>query len=191
MQLTAKKLTPQRWQAFEQLFGEKGACGGCWCMLWRLSNKEFQAQKGESNRTAMKKLVDGGTVPGLLAFDSSEPVGWCALAPRSEYPTLARSRVMKPVDDQPCWSVSCLFIRRDYRKKGVATFLLKAAAEHAREQGANILEGYPVEPGANNIPAAFAWTGIPKAFEQAGFSEVARRSEKRPFMRIVLEPVSS
>ncbi len=156
-------------------------------MLWRLTNKQFTAQKGEGNRAAMQQLVAGGTVPGILAFDGSEPVGWCALAPRTDYPALARSRVMKPVDDQPCWSVSCLFIRRDYRKKGVATFLLKAAAKHARNQGAQILEGYPVEPREKDIPPAFAWTGIPKAFEMAGFSEVARWSPTRPIMRITLE----
>ena len=156
-------------------------------MLWRLTNKQFTAQKGEGNRAAMKQLVAGGAVPGILAFDAAEPVGWCALAPRTDYPALARSRVMKPIDDQPCWSVSCLFIRRDYRKKGVATFLLKAAAEHARNQGTKILEGYPVEPREKDIPPAFAWTGIPKAFEQAGFSEAARRSATRPIMRINLE----
>lgn len=188
MEFTFKTLTPAQWQAFERLFGKNGACGGCWCMLWRLTNKQFTAQKGEGNRAAMKKLVIGGIVPGLLAFDGPEPVGWCALAPRPDYPALARSRVMKPVDDQPCWSVSCLFVRRDYRKRGVATFLLNAAVKHAAKQGAQILEGYPVEPRQKDIPPAFAWTGIPKAFEQAGFSEVARRSETRPIMRINLKP---
>ena len=156
-------------------------------MLWRIAPRQFKTQKGEGNRSAMKQLVTSGTVPGVLAFDGPEPVGWCALAPRKDYPALERSRVMKPVDDKPCWSVSCLFIRRDYRKKGVATELLKTVVEHAREQGAQILEGYPSEPGEKNIPPAFAWTGIPKAFERAGFSEVARRSPTRPIMRINLD----
>ncbi len=187
MNLAVKTLSLGNWGAFKQLFGKNGACGGCWCMLWRLTPKEFRLGKGEGNRAAMKQLVESGVIPGLIAFDGVEPIGWCALAPRQDYPALARSRVMKPVDEQPCWSVSCLFIRRDYRKKGVATGLLVAAVEHARGQGAQILEGYPVEPGEKNIPPAFAWTGIPKAFEAAGFSEVARRSETRPIMRINLE----
>ena len=155
-------------------------------MLWRLPPKVYKAGKGECNRVAMKTLVESGTVPGLLAFDGTEAVGWCALAPRVDYPALARSKVMAPVDDEPCWSVSCLFIRRDYRKKGVSTFLLKAAAGHAEKQGAGILEGYPVEPGKQDIPPAFAWTGIPRAFELAGFREVARRSPTRPIMRMEL-----
>ncbi len=155
-------------------------------MIWRLAPKQFKQQKGEGNRRAMKRIVGSGEVPGILAFDGGKPVGWCALAPRSHYPALARSRVMKPVDNFPVWSVACLFVHRGYRKQGVATELLKAAAKQAKRQGAGILEGYPVEPKIGAIPPAFAWTGIPKAFERAGFHEVARRSPTRPIMRIFL-----
>ena len=186
LKLSFKTLTGKTWDDFQELFGERGACGGCWCMLWRLVPKQFEQQKGEGNRLAMQKIVESGTVPGILAFDGNKPVGWCALAPRDHYPALARSRVMQPVDDLPVWSVSCLFVHRRYRKQGVATRMLEAAAEHAKRQGAEILEGYPVEPKQGNIPPAFAWTGIPKAFEQAGFREVARRSPTRPVMRLSL-----
>jgi GNAT superfamily N-acetyltransferase len=111
-------------------------------------------------------------------------VGWCSLAPREHFPALARSRVLQPVDDQPCWSVSCLFVHRDYRNQGVATLLLGAAIDHVKDKGVRFLEGYPVEPWVNKpIPAAFAWTGIPKAFMANGFVEVARRSPLRPIMR--------
>jgi GNAT superfamily N-acetyltransferase len=182
--LKVHPLTPERWRDFEQLFGKNGACGGCWCMLWRLTRKEFDAQKGDANRQAMRALVEGGTVPGLLAYAGAEPVGWCALAPRADYPALARSRTLKPVDDRPCWSVACLFIHKAYRKQGVSTALLKAAVKFVRKQGGSILEGYPVEPKKEEIPAVFAWTGIPAAFERAGFKEVARHSPTRPIMRI-------
>jgi GNAT superfamily N-acetyltransferase len=177
-------LTAERWADFEVLFGKNGACGGCWCMVWRLPRKQFEAQKGEGNRGAMQSLVEAGAVPGLLAYLDDTPVGWCALAPREDYPALERSRVLQPIDEQPCWSVSCLFIHRDFRRKGVSTALLRAAVEFARGQGATLLEGYPVEPkSGKSIPAAFAWTGIPSAFESAGFVEVARRSPTRPIMR--------
>ena len=134
----------------------------------------------------MKALVHAGEVPGLLAYHGDEPVSGCALAPRDQYPAPARSRILKPVDEQPCWSVACLFIHKGYRKKGVATQLLAAAAGYAASQGATILEGYPVEPREKDIPPVFAWTGIPKAFERAGFSECARRSKTRPIMRNTL-----
>ena len=180
-------LTPDRWDDFETLFGKNGACGGCWCMLWRLPRKAFDSHKGDGNREAMKALVEGGLEPGLLAYSGDAAVGWCAVAPRSDYPALERSRILKPIDERPCWSVACLFVHRKYRKQGVATELLKAAAKHVRRRGGKILEGYPVEPrGDKLIPAAFAWTGVPSAFIAAGFHEVARRSETRPIMRIHL-----
>ncbi len=153
-------------------------------MLWRLPRKQFDSQKGEGNRKAKRTRVESGEVPGLLGYLNSQPVGWCAVAPREHYPSLSRSRVLKPVDDQPCWSVSCLFVHREYRNIGVSTQLLSATINYVKGKGGQILEGYPVEPkGDKPIPPAFAWTGIPKAFETAGFLEVARRSPTRPIMR--------
>ena len=183
--LQCHPLTSARWRDFTDLFGKNGACGGCWCMLWRSSNREFQARKGAGNRRAMQALVDAGKVPGLLGYADELAIGWCAVAPREDYPALGRSRILKPVDDQPCWSVSCLFVRREYRRRGVSSQLLRAAVEHVRRQGGGIVEGYPVEPkGDKPMPAAFAWTGIPSAYASAGFSEVARRSPTRPIMRV-------
>lgn len=153
-------------------------------MLWRLPRKQYESQKGDGNRKAIKALVESGEVPGLLGYLDGRPVGWCAVAPREHYPALKRSRILKPVDDQPCWSVSCLFVHHEHRKKGISTQLLRAAIDYVRGKDVQVLEGYPVEPkGDKPIPPAFAWTGIPKAFEAVGFSEVARRSPTRPIMR--------
>ena len=136
----------------------------------------------------MKAIVDSGEVPGILAYYDTEAIGWCAIAPRSTYSALARSRILKPIDDRVCWSVACLFIDKSFRKKGVSTQLLRAAVGYAREQGADLVEGYPVEPKpGKTIPPAFAWTGIPSAFTHVGFREVARRSPTRPVMRMDLK----
>ena len=156
-------------------------------MLWRLTRKQFKAQKGEGNKLAMKTLINSGEVPGILAYHNAKAIGWCAIAPRSSYPALSRSRVLKPIDERACWSVSCFFIEKGYRQKGVSIELLRAATEYARSQGVELVEGYPVEPKAEkNIPPVFAWTGISKAFLQIGFKEVARRSPTRPIMRMEL-----
>jgi len=181
--LAVQPATAERWRDVERLFGERGACAGCWCMLWRLSHKDWQAGKGEGNRRALRRLVRGGAEPGLLAYQDGEPIGWCAVAPRADYPALARSRVLGPVDDRPVWSVACLFVARPYRRQGVSARLLEAAAEHAGRHGATIVEGYPTVPSTDRAPDAFLWTGTAAAFERAGFREVARRSPTRPIVR--------
>lgn len=179
-------LTPARWKDFEQLFGERGACGGCWCMTWRVKKAVFDKQKGPGNKKAMKKIVEGGREPGILAYYQGEPVGWCAVAPREEFIRLESSRVLAPVDGQKVWSITCFFITKEFRRRGLSTELLEGVIRYCRKKKVKILEAYPAEPYAENIPAAFAWTGIPSAFLKAGFEEVARRSKTRPIMRYYL-----
>jgi GNAT superfamily N-acetyltransferase len=182
--LTFRPLAPKRWGDFEKLFGQRGACGGCWCMLWRMARAEFERVKGEGTRAAMKWLVDAGERPGLLAYLKREPVAWCAVAPRMCYPALERSRVLKRVDCQPVWSISCLFIAKPYRRMGVSVALLKAAADYVRSRGGTVIEGYPVEPkDGGQTPDVFAHTGLASAFLRAGFTECVRRSKTRPVMR--------
>ena len=182
-QLEFYPLTPVRWRDLETLFGERGACGGCWCMWWRLKRSEFEKQKGPGNKKALRKIVESGEATGLLAYADGRPVAWCAVAPRESYPVLERSRVLKRVYDKPAWSVVCFFVAKPFRGKGVTTRLLRAAAKFAREHGAEIVEGYPVEPKKPRMPDVFAYTGLASAFRKAGFEEAARRSPTRPIMR--------
>jgi GNAT superfamily N-acetyltransferase len=181
--LEFEPLTPERWPDFEDLFGKQGGCGGCWCMWFRLSRKRFEAGKGEGNRRAMKALVKSGTVPGILAYHEGRAVGWCSIAPREDYPRLEGSRILKPVDDRPVWSIVCLFVAKRYRRTGVSTRLIKAAVDYVRERGGAIVEGYPIEPKKAGTPDAFAYHGLASSYLDAGFKEVARRSEHRPIMR--------
>jgi len=156
-------------------------------MWWRLSRSEFNRQKGEGNKKALKTLIENGAVPGILAFLDREAIGWCAIAPRECYLTLERSRVLKRVDDEPVWSVVCLFIAKTYRRRGVSTKLLQAAVKHAAQHGGSIVEGYPVEPKKSHTPDPFAYTGLASAFRTIGFVEVMRRGETRPMMRLRVE----
>jgi GNAT superfamily N-acetyltransferase len=179
-------VTRARWSDLEQLFGERGACAGCWCMYWRRPRKMWEEQKGEGNRRALQRIVRRGPPPGVLAYAGKEPVGWCAIAPRQEYVRLAGSRVLAPVDDRPVWSVTCFFIRRDWRRRGLSRRLLAAAARLARQCGARTLEGYPTDPCGRPQADAFVWTGLVETFARAGFREIARRSPTRPIMRKAL-----
>lgn len=185
---TFEPVTPERWSDFEILFGDRGACAGCWCMWWRGTRKEFEKNQGAGNKRRMKRLIRGGEIPGILAYYGGDPVGWCAVQPRETYQALARSRVLAPVDEKTVWSVTCFFIRRDFRRRGISRKLLNAAARHAALRGARILEGYPVDPRHDSEPDAFMYHGIASAFLSANFKEVARRSPKRPIMRRALRP---
>lgn len=186
-QFSFRPLSKETWNDFVKLFGPKGACGGCWCMTWRLIKQEYDRQKGEGNKKSMHALVKKEEPVGVIAYyEEKEPVGWCAVAPREKYIRLKASRALKPVDDKPVWSVSCFFIAKPFRRKGLSVKLLKASLNYARAHGATIVEAYPVEPKDNNMPDVFAWTGIVSSFRKAGFREVKRNTPARPIMRYYL-----
>jgi GNAT superfamily N-acetyltransferase len=156
--------------------------------MWpRLPRSQYEKWKGAGNRRAMKKLVDGGHTPGIIAYQNGRPIAWCSVAPREEFLRLERSRILKPVDEQPVWSVVCFFVAKEHRGGGLSAKLLKAAIDFVRKRGGRVVEGYPVEPQKKQ-PDAFVWTGLASAFVKAGFKEVVRRSETRPIMRYEIRP---
>lgn len=186
--VTVHPLTADRWDDLVALFGPRGAYGGCWCMFFRLPRAEWSAGCGGSNRAAFRRIVRRGDEPGLLAYADGAAVGWCALAPREEYGGLARSRILKPVDDRPVWSVTCFFVARAWRRRGVTVALLRAAPRFVAARGGRWLEGYPAEPARGGWPDAYAYHGTVSAFRQAGFREVARPSKTRAIMRRAARP---
>lgn len=155
-------------------------------MFWKLRGKAFDESKGHAALQMHKSIVDSGTVTGLLAYLEGEVVGWVAVEPRGAYVKLAHSRVLKPVDDQPVWSVTCFYVAKKHRRNGITVELLKAAVEHVKSQGGRIVEGYPVDV-QKDMPAPFVYTGTASAFQQAGFKEVARNSPTRPIFRFEIE----
>jgi GNAT superfamily N-acetyltransferase len=157
-------------------------------MYPRLRHRDYVAGKGAMNRRRLRALVARGEVHGVLAYVDGEPAAWCSLGPRSTFISLAKSRVLAPVDDRPVWSIVCFYIGRPHRRRGLSTRLLEAAAAYAARRGAVLLEGYPHDRGRAPLPDAFAWHGLLTSFERAGFAEVARRSAGRPIVRRALEP---
>jgi GNAT superfamily N-acetyltransferase len=173
-----------RWEDMASLFGGHRECAGCWCMYWRVPHSEFKVQGGEGLKQQMKTLVSRNEIPGLLAYVDGKPAGWVSLGPRENYPTLESSKARWRVDDQPVWSVVCFFIAKPYRRGGLSAKLLAAAVEYARSRGAKIIEGYPVEPRSGQAGDTTLFSGLAQVFLAAGFKEVARRAQSRPFMRL-------
>lgn len=176
-------LTPRRWPDFVELFGKRGAYGGCWCMWWRRSRRDFEAGQGAGNKRAMKALVDRGEVPGIPAYAGQQVVGWCSIAPRETYGTLERSRVLKRLDDQPVWSLVCFFIHKAYRDQGVGQALIEAAVQYVKRKGGKIVEAYPTRPRKKKLPPVSSFMGVPAMYARAGFQECAQPSASRVVMR--------
>jgi GNAT superfamily N-acetyltransferase len=177
--------TPDRLADLEAIFGESGYARKCWCAYWYLPNAAFKAGWGEGNRTFFRSRVSAGLTPGILAYCGDDPAGWCGLAPRRVFDRLNRSTSFAPVDELPVWAINCFVVRKGYRRRGLLRLLLRNAVKFAREQGAQTLEGYPVD-SAGRRSSSDLYPGTLSAFREEGFTEVARRLPGRPIMRLDL-----
>lgn len=187
--LTTHDLTPERWDDFERLFGSNGACGGCWCMSWRVAKGErWEDLKGDIARQRMQALVASGQAMGVLAYQGGEPVGWCSYGPRKDYPKLDRAPSLACEDADQVWSLPCFFVKKGHRGQGVAKALLAHALRSLEARGATIAETYPAKPPADGkpLPAAFAWTGPRRLFDEAGFEVAGNPDGGKQRMRRVL-----
>ena len=174
--VTVRPVEPADWPAIEKLFGEKGACGGCWCMSWRVPKlgKLWEQVKGEPNRASLRQLVASGEQHAVLAWAGGEPVGWCSFGPRGDFPRLETVKAFRHYWSPATWSIACFYIHPRWRRRGVAGRLLEAATARAFELGAREVEGYPLEWRNGPAPAAFAHTGVPRLFEAAGYEAMPR-----------------
>jgi GNAT superfamily N-acetyltransferase len=183
MAFEAHPVTQERWADLVQLF-DRSIVRTCFCMFYR---KSGDTGAGSNNQSAMKALVDQGTVPGLIGYEDGVPVAWVSLGPREDYARLQRSPVMKPVDDRPVWSIVCFFVDRRARGRGLSNRMLKAAVDYARSRGARLVEAYPVDKPVRSHPD-FMFFGAKSMYDRAGFKEVARRKPTRPVVRKGLRP---
>lgn len=185
--ITYEWLTKDNWALLVELFGERGACGNCWCMYFRLNKAAFISGKTDGgNKGALKQLVWSDLPTGVLAVCDGIAVGWCAVAPREHYLKIERSRVHKRIDDKAVWSVSCFFIHKQFRRMGLSVALLNGVIDLASQRGIAVLEGYPTIPTKEPLPDSFAWIGLYKSFERAGFVIADQTSRNRPMMRYYL-----
>lgn len=186
--ISIKPLTIGRWADIEALFGARGCAvaRSCWCMYYRRAGRQaIILERKHDNRLALKSLVDAGEFTGLLAYRGKTPVGWLSLGPREGYQRLLRSPVMRPVDDEPVWSIICFVVPPAYRGQGVAHALLQGAVAYAKKRRVEILEAYPVDRSGRSDDASL-WFGAKAMYDRAGFSEVARRKPTRAVVRLRL-----
>ena len=157
---------------------------GCWCMYPRLTDAQMRELPGsgaahQRRRDAMTQLAHRQRAPGLLAFEGDEPVGWIAIAPRTELARLERSRATPRVDDADVWVIPCVTVRKAARGRGIALALIRAAVAYATEHGAPAVEAYP-RAGATRTGDNNAYFGTEPLFRRAGFQVVRPPLEHRP-----------
>ena len=166
---------------FERLFGPGGVQGGCWCTFFRLANQDYKAAGRDGRKEHIQAETQDGKPLGLLGIVDGEPLGWVAVSPRKDNPRLVRSRVMASDEPGAVWSVTCFYIHRNGRRRGLATALLRAAVDYAAEQGAESVEGYPVEVGTRS--SSDLYHGTIGMFADAGFEVVEKRGLARALVR--------
>ena len=159
-----------RWDDLVELFGPNGGTRGCWCMARRLAGSEVAVNGSAENRAALAGLVRAGMPVGLIGYVDERPAAWCAVAPRTEYYAIIRSRTL-PIDepdDESIWAINCLFVRRGYRGQGLTLPMIEAAIDYARTSGARMVEAYPIKtmPGDPG-------RGMLSTFQAAGFTVYA------------------
>lgn len=179
--------TPDRWDDVATVMGSRGDPAQCWCQFFRLRGKEWNDATPEGNKAALRDQVHNFPAsPGVLAYFDDEPVGWCATAPKRDYPRVLASPVTGDETDG-IWSITCLVVRVGHRRRGVAAALVPAAIDLARARGAATVEAYPVDSSARkSISAAELYHGPLPLFLNAGFTEVRRPSPARAVVQLVL-----
>jgi GNAT superfamily N-acetyltransferase len=166
----------------EQVFGERGVARNCFCMHWRRPDGGFGDDR--DNRDRFADRASRGRPPGLLGYLETAPVGWVQVGPRSEFPTIQRSRLLKAVDDVEPWSINCFVVRTGHRRRGIGAGLLSAAIAYAKDQGAATIEAYPVDGARSSVVDYF--TGTLSMFDEHGFVEIIRRNDSRPIVRLTV-----
>ena len=184
---TVHPLTPSRWADVEDLFGpEKGANSGCWCMWPRVTGADFKAMGKDRRKKAFKSCVATGPVPGLLLYEKGQAIGWVAVSPRTDVIRFEKARTseLEPENDpQKYYAITCFYVRTGHRKRGLMTDLAEAAIDYARKKKAKAIDVCPIDT-AKPLMWGEGFVGIVSVFRELGFAEVARRSPRRPLMRL-------
>jgi GNAT superfamily N-acetyltransferase len=190
--LEVRALTPSRFDDVVDLFGTRGDPSWCWCQFFLTTGSDYTAS-ADDNREELRAQAARRPRPGLLAYADGRPVGWVQVGPRPTYPRLTQNRALVKVagddiDDPGVWAVTCFVVKVGHRRRGIGAALLEAAVRAARDAGARVLEGHPVDVAARGGRSAGAdlYHGALSTFLAAGFEEVGRTGPSRPVVRLDL-----
>lgn len=169
---TYKPVTDKNWQDLEKLFESKGGPSYCWCIAWRKIKEGGDRNSKTDKKATLKGQIGNGDPVGILAYDKHEPVAWCSIAPRNTYSELSGVKKLEKV-----WSIVCFYIKKEYRKQGLKSFLIDSAERYAHKKGAKFIEAYPVEPDS----PSYRFMGFKENFENRDY-QFQHKAGKRRFV---------
>lgn len=178
--ITIEPATADRFDDAQHALTGGGDGRSCQCQWWMMPNTQWQKTSPEQRTGLLRDEMGAEPPPALIAYVDGEAAGWVRVGPRSRQVRIGRTRSYaagseEPWDDESVWAVSCFVVRKEHRKHGLTALLLDAAVDYARENGARVIEAYPLDPDAGKkIPVNDLYHGVVSTFQEAGFHEVAR-----------------
>ncbi|HEX5039970.1 MAG TPA: GNAT family N-acetyltransferase [Candidatus Limnocylindria bacterium] len=187
------------WEDIEAVFGTHGSSAVCFCQRYKLHPGEaFKTYPPRERAQRLREQTHAGdpeatTTTGLIAYLGDEPVGWCGVEPRPAYFGLLRvyrtpwEGRSEDKADGSVWAATCVLVRSGYRNRGIAYALARAAVNHARHNGADALEAYPMRTEAGEVTWDEIHVGAESIFAAAGMRPVSHPGKRRLVMRIAFK----
>jgi GNAT superfamily N-acetyltransferase len=187
-ELTIRALTADTWDAFADLVERhNGVFGGCWCTYFQTMHEEKTFDR-QSNRDLKERLVREGRAHAALVFDGDVAVGWAEFGSCAELPNIYhRKQYDAETDVQPDYRITCIFVDKRYRRRGVAALALHGAVDLIARAGGGVVEGYPHDPEGRRV--AVLYDGTRSMFEHEGFAFVRAKGQRNTVMRRTVDPV--
>ena len=181
---TVRPLAPATWDAFADLAERhNGVWGGCWC-TWFHTMHDEKTFDADCNRALKERLVKEGRAHAALVFDGDEAVAWCQFGSPQELPNMKhRKEYEAELDSLPDYRLTCFFVDKRYRRRGVSALALQGALDLIAAAGGGVVEAYPQDTGGKKITASFLYSVTRSLFEQAGFSYVRPKGKNHTVMR--------
>jgi GNAT superfamily N-acetyltransferase len=185
--LTTRPLDAGTWPEFARLVeANNGVWGGCWCMGFHPEGVG-KGHTAEGNRAAKEARVLDGRAHAALVFDGEDCVGWCQFGVPDELPRIKRRRQYEAgLDALPDWRITCFFVGKGHRRRGVAAVALAGAIDEIRRLGGGTVESYPEEVDDRSVSGSFLHNGTVAMFEGAGFERTRRLGKHHWVVRRVV-----
>ena len=181
--LSIKALSLETWEDFERL-GQKhnGVWGGCWCTAFH-PKSPLKRQSPEVTKSYKEKLVKEDRAHAALVFDGDVCVAWCQFGSPQELPNIYHKKEVESKMTMPDWRITCIFIDKDHRKKGLSFLALNGALELIKNLGGGVVESYPQDVQGRKISNSFLYNGTKDIFEKAGFNYEGNKGKNHCIMR--------